>query len=322
MKKVISLLLKISISGIFLFIVLKKINLSLLSEIFKNSNNFLVLTGLFIFIGTSFLIAFRYFLIVNIYLGKKKPVMYIWKLTMIGLFFNMFLPTSSGGDAVKIFYLIKDDEKKMLPAISVLIDRFIGAITILTMGTFALFFSQINDQRVKIFIFSLTGITLFFYFFLSYRNFAKKLYNPIGKILPSSFDEKLRTTYSLFNFYFKEKKTIFFSLIMSFFLQFLSVVGNFFVAVGLIKEYLPLSIFFIYTPLIWVSTIIPSIGGVGVREFTYVFFFKNYLGEEKAFALSLIVLFSIIIQAIIGYITFLTFKGQNFSKPSHNQHQK
>ncbi|HRR96705.1 MAG TPA: hypothetical protein P5150_08285, partial [Candidatus Ratteibacteria bacterium] len=59
-----------------------------------------------------------------------------------------------------------------------------------------------------------------------------------------------------------------------------------------------------------------------VREFTYVFFFKNYLGEEKAFALSLIVLFSIIIQAIIGYITFLTFKGQNFLKPIHNQHQK
>ncbi|HRR96413.1 MAG TPA: lysylphosphatidylglycerol synthase domain-containing protein, partial [Candidatus Ratteibacteria bacterium] len=93
MRKLLSLLLKISISGIFLYIVIKKIDFKLLSETFKNSNIIFVLIGLFILIITSFLIAFRYFLIVNIYLGEKKPVFYIWKLTMIGLFFNMFLPT-------------------------------------------------------------------------------------------------------------------------------------------------------------------------------------------------------------------------------------
>jgi len=318
MKKNVSTLIKILISGFFLFIVLKKINFQNLTYILKNSNIFLISLSLLILIGDSFFLALRWFLILEIYLKEKKSILYIWKLTMIGLFFNMFLPTSAGGDAIKIFYLIRDDEKKLLPGISVIIDRFIGSITVLTMGAIVLFFSPVNDLKIKIFILSLTCILLFFYFFFSYRNIAQKIYNPIGKIIPDFFDKKLRFTYSLFNFYFKEKRKMFLTISLSFFLQFISIIGNFLIALGLTKSFLPLSIFFVYIPLIWTATVIPSIGGIGIREFSYVFFFKNYLGRENAFALSIINLLSIIIQSIIGCIIFLTFRGANSYKSTHS----
>jgi len=105
---------------------------------------------------------------------------------------------------------------------------------------------------------------------------------------------------------FYEKKFIFFSIISSFFLQCISILINFIVASGIMRNFsIPISVFFVYIPLIWLSTIIPSIGGLGVREFSYVFFFKSYMGKENAFALSLIFLLSIFIQAIIGSIIFL-----------------
>lgn len=308
-KKLITTLIKIVVSGLFLFFIFKKVDFSLLFEIFKNSNILLLTAGLIIFVGISFFLAFRWYIIVKIYLKEKKSLFFIWKLTMIGLFFNIFLPTSAGGDAVKIFYLVKDDSKKVLPATSVVIDRFIGSLTVLTMGFIALFFSNVDDNKIRIFIPSLVFILLFFYFFLSYDSFAKKVYSLFKKIIPDFLDEKLKVIYRSFNFYFREKKVIFLSILLSFFLQSLSIFGNFLVACGLIKSFsLPVSIFFVYIPLIWVATVIPSIGGLGIREFSYIFFFKKYLNNEKAFALSLIFLLSIIIQAVIGSIIFLTMK--------------
>jgi len=306
-KKAISFLIKIVTSGTFLFLVIKKIDFPQLLNILKNSNIYLVSIGLLIFIGISFLLALRWFLIVGIYLKNKTSLFYIWKLTMIGLFFNIFLPTSAGGDAIKIFYLVKDDNKKVLPGISVVIDRFIGSLTVLTMGTIGLIFSGIDNLKIKIFIPSLTFILILFYFLLSNSNFTRKIYTPFKKILPSFLNEKLTFLYNSFNFYFREKKFIFLSIISSFFLQCISILTNFIVACGIMRNFsIPISIFFVYIPLIWLSTMIPSIGGIGVREFSYVFFFKSYIGKENAFALSLIFLLALFIQAIIGSIIFLT----------------
>jgi len=310
-KKAISFLIKIVISGTFLFLVIKKIDFHQLLNIFKNSNIYLISIGLLILIGISFLLALRWFLIVKIYLKNKTSLFYIWKLTMIGLFFNIFLPTSAGGDAVKIFYLVKDDKKKVLPGISVVIDRFIGSLTVLTMGTIGLIFSGIGNLKIKVFIPSLSFILFFLYFLFSNPNFTRKIYAPFKKIFPSFLNEKLIFLYNSFNFYFRGKKFVFLSIISSFFLQCISILTNFIVACGIMKSFsIPISTFFVYIPLIWLSTMIPSIGGIGVREFSYVFFFKSYIGKENAFALSLIFLLSIFIQAIIGSIIFLS-KGNS-----------
>jgi len=67
-------------------------------------------------------------------------------------------------------------------------------------------------------------------------------------------------------------------------------------------------LFFLYIPLIWASSLIPSIGGLGVREFSYVFFFTPSLGRQKAVALSLLVLTSIVLQSCAGAIVFLFFR--------------
>lgn len=56
-------------------------------------------------------------------------------LSMIGLFFNFFVPGGTGGDVVKIFYLLKETPGKRAPALlSVLMDRIIGLFSIVALA--------------------------------------------------------------------------------------------------------------------------------------------------------------------------------------------
>jgi uncharacterized membrane protein YbhN (UPF0104 family) len=56
-----------------------------------------------------------------------------WRLAMIGVFFNNFLPGSTGGDVIKIFYALRHAPgRKPQAVLSVVMDRILGLIAILT----------------------------------------------------------------------------------------------------------------------------------------------------------------------------------------------
>ncbi len=55
----------------------------------------------------------------------------VFLLTVIGVFFNFFIPGGTGGDVVKIFYLLKETPgQKALALLSVLVDRIIGLLAL------------------------------------------------------------------------------------------------------------------------------------------------------------------------------------------------
>jgi glycosyltransferase 2 family protein len=64
----------------------------------------------------------------------------VFALTFIGVFFNFCIPGGTGGDVVKIFYLLKETPGKRAQALlSVFVDRIIGVVTLaLLAGVFVL----------------------------------------------------------------------------------------------------------------------------------------------------------------------------------------
>jgi uncharacterized membrane protein YbhN (UPF0104 family) len=53
-------------------------------------------------------------------------------LFMLGIFFNMFMPGGTGGDVLKVFYLIKEiPDKKAKGLLAVLMDRLIGLMALI-----------------------------------------------------------------------------------------------------------------------------------------------------------------------------------------------
>ncbi|MCX6978592.1 MAG: lysylphosphatidylglycerol synthase transmembrane domain-containing protein [Verrucomicrobia bacterium] len=59
----------------------------------------------------------------------------VFMLLLIGVFFNFIIPGGTGGDVVKVFYLLKETPDKRSPALlSVLVDRLIGLFSIIVMA--------------------------------------------------------------------------------------------------------------------------------------------------------------------------------------------
>ena len=55
----------------------------------------------------------------------------LFSLLLIGVFFNFFIPGGTGGDVIKIFYLLKETPGKRTAALlSVLVDRLIGLVAL------------------------------------------------------------------------------------------------------------------------------------------------------------------------------------------------
>jgi uncharacterized protein (TIRG00374 family) len=227
---------------------------------------------------------------------------------MIGMLFNNFLPTGAGGDIAKVFYLVRGEENKLLLGSSVIIDRFIGALTVITMGLIAGLLAQDVPVKVKYFLLFLILFLLFVFIFFSYRTFAYFFYSRVKRFIPRRLKETLENTYTVFNRYFSARRYLFYGLLVSFFLQSISIFNNYLMSLAILwnRSAPPsLSMFFIYIPLIWTATLVPSLGGLGIREFSYVYFFSSSMGKENAFGLSIVFLISVIIQSAIGAVILL-----------------
>ncbi|MCX8082835.1 MAG: flippase-like domain-containing protein [bacterium] len=313
-KDNLKLFLRVIVSVFFLYLVFRKINLVLLYTTLKECYIPLAVISLLIAVLLSFPLTLRWYFLLKGQKADKIRYINIWKLSMIGMLFNNFLPTGAGGDIAKVFYLVKGEENKLLLGSSVIIDRFIGALTVITMGVIAGLLTPDIPVRVKYFLLFLITFLLFVFMFFSYRTFASFFYSPFQKFLPQRLKETLENTYTAFNRYLSERRWLFYAVTISFLLQTISIVNNYIMALSILwKDIAQPSLiqFFIYIPIIWTATLVPSLGGLGIREFTYVYFFTPSMGKENAFALSIIFLLSVIIQSVIGAVILFFLKERH-----------
>jgi len=103
------------------------------------------------------------------------------------LFFNLFLPTSTGGDIVKTFGLFRDTDQKAKVVATVVCDRLSGFIAIAIVATVAFFLNMklINDDTVLISIIvlaALSGGLVLFLFNERLYSFCCLIFNKIPKI--------------------------------------------------------------------------------------------------------------------------------------------
>ncbi|MCB0749340.1 MAG: flippase-like domain-containing protein, partial [Ignavibacteriae bacterium] len=76
----------------------------------------------------------------NMLLKSRGMAVKLWRIYAfynIGKFFNLILPTSLGGDVVRIFQLGKFTGRKHTAAASVIVERFTGLIVLMLMTFFA-----------------------------------------------------------------------------------------------------------------------------------------------------------------------------------------
>lgn len=313
MKKTkIQLSVKIIISMFFLFLLFQRIDFQSSLDVLKNSHIPLAIAAITLTVLLALGLAYRLLVLVREQTNSDN-INYanILKLTMVGFFFNNFLPTGAGGDIAKAFFLVKGEKNKLLIGSSVLIDRFLGALSIISMGTISSWLVPGIPQRHRILLSSILFILLCIILFFTNKKFVYILYSGSKRFIPAKIKNSLKPLYVAFASYFGAKKTMAYALALSFILQSAAIGANYLMGIALTTGQqinVPISIFFTYIPIIWASTLIPSLGGLGIREFTYVYFFSNWMGAENAAALSMLILLTLIIQSIIGAVILIFLK--------------
>ncbi|MFH1458886.1 MAG: lysylphosphatidylglycerol synthase transmembrane domain-containing protein [Candidatus Omnitrophota bacterium] len=224
----------------------------------------------------------------------------IMKILFVSFFFNNFIPANIGAIIIKLFYIKKRSKSYTEPITAIAMDKIISVITKILLGACGLlvFRSYLNNfvlRAIIIFLFFGAG----FLWMIFSVNFVKnKLILLLDNMKLVELKKMLKQIYNSF-FKFKKSSCIIKVFLLSLMHQAVMILAVYILALS-ISVRLPLFIFFTLLPAIELISNLPSINGLGVREGAFVYFFKDFIPAEKAFALSILYL---------GVILFLSFMG-------------
>jgi uncharacterized protein (TIRG00374 family) len=322
MKKIVSLVIRVGISGaviFFLFHALRHEWETAFSAMINISKTILIQAVLLYFLTLIFMSLRLYYLLQGqkIYLSKRECL----RLTLIGGFFNNFFPTGAGGDVMKVYLVAKKTQQTARSIVSILMDRVIGLAVLVFLASLSglmitggPIFVPAPVLKLSYFLLFVNAcvIALFSIPYL-YSGFSKLVMTiPIRKIKPC-----LVKVFEAIDQYGQHKPILFKALLVSFLTQltFAFIIHILSTGLGIT---LPVFHLLVVLPLIHIVTLIPSINGLGIREGTLVYLLGQTMGAEKALALALlstaILIFWSLFVGGIFYIVFLLKGGKNDSK--------
>jgi glycosyltransferase 2 family protein len=197
---------------------------------------------------------------------------------IIGSFFNAFLPTGNGGDVVR-GYLASKEYGYPLGAMwgIIMVERVIGLVVSLGLIIVSglLFFSKIIQLKTILFssCILLAGLIAGWVFLSSVK--VQSLIKPImQKVTHRSFLKEasgiIRAIKTCRYDPWMMASSVFYTLSN----QAIQILGGFIISLAILDFNAPFYIFLIVIPLSFVSVLLPSIGGYGVREAGFVVFFS------------------------------------------------
>lgn len=121
-------LIKFGITGGLLYYISQKIEFTQSLDLLTAAHPWSILTAALMVAGQQFIIALRWRFLCGMK-GDNPAYPLFFRWTMEGLFFNQALPSSVGGDAIRIFRLARDGSVGTTRAVSsVLLDRAFGLL--------------------------------------------------------------------------------------------------------------------------------------------------------------------------------------------------
>jgi len=308
---VLRILVSFSLIGFLLWIMRDKIPDIILT--IKGADKGILLVGFSIYLATVFIIAFRLsrvIIVQSIHLTYKEAVY----LAFIGFFFNNFLPTSFGGDAVKAYYAGKKANNKAGGFAGVFMDRVLAMIpfTLIPAIAVTLMAHKLDTKGLVVVVYGLLIACIVFLWLLLHKSTAKYLAFILEPFKTKVWYDKIRNGYEYLNIYRKHKRVVAQSFLLSVSAQVCAIVSTYFFARSVGVADVGIGLFFVVVPVVCIMTLIPSLNGLGIREGGFVYLLKGYMPHEQAFAISIIILASLAAFGLIGGIIY-SFKKSVFT---------
>jgi uncharacterized protein (TIRG00374 family) len=228
----------------------------------------------------------------------------------IALFFNNLLPTTIGGDGIRVLYSM--DKRKADSLAVVLADRILGFIGLFIFALIAVLYLWIEKRQTEFFLYMSGGLIVLI--IVTYILFSERAYRRISpvvrKITIFKLGERLSHLHDSFTDFGHAWGPITLCTVHSIIIQALLAIGPFLVLRALGNYEIGILPFFIYLPIINVVSMIPiSLNGIGVRESFFVLLFSRVgLPGETALAVSIISFLLIFLWSILGGIFFIVYR--------------
>jgi hypothetical protein len=306
-KKLLGIILRVGISIALLVFLFGQVDGKALFRIIRGADIWLLLLAFLIFTLVYAVCLFRWEMLlkaVRVYLPVKRIIVSFSG----GMFFNVFMPSTIGGDLVRSFDLAAHTKKGKEVVATVLLDRLSGYAGMVLVAVVAIIFGYrlVQDRAVVLIVLAIVALLALILLLLFNNFFFSKInrffHAPNGSRLMTA----IKNTHQELYYFRQRKRILFLNLAYSIFIQVVAPVSYYLIAVALgIKT--DIIYFFIFFPLIGAITLLPiSIGGLGLRDATTIYFFaKAGMAKDAAFAISIMVFFYTLLLGALGGIIYV-----------------
>ncbi len=300
-KKRLMTILRFGISVILLILVVKLADLKKIVEVLRDINQ-LWLLPIFLLIALSVLISAMKWNTLLKAQGVNIKAITLFQYYNCGLFFNNFLPSSIGGDGIRIFLAGKKTDNFSAAAASVIMERTIATVSLAFLGIVSSVFAMHPSKIAVILMIAIfiTGIALAFILISGWV--PGKLITHDGKIsrawikfAASAKELQKRKKQLLLCF----TQSLLFQVIVAF------VIGA--IIKGLGQPGLKLPDLFLVTSASSVLAMVPlGLNGYGMREGAYIYLLKTF-GYTTSQAVTVSILFALFVTlySLVGGVNWL-----------------
>lgn len=301
----------VSIIGVAIIVALFYDQFDEVIDIIARSNKVFLLLGLGTYVSANILVALRLRTVLSmnsINLGLLRT----WKLNYVGYFFNVFMPSSIGGDIGKGYYAYQYSGKKIESFTAVLMDRMIGLFSVCFLCAFStlIMYQRFDGLLIPGIVFSFVSFAIGTLILISNKNCARFLSEMHIPFISRKLVQICKKIYVLFHACSKKKTLAIRAFFISVVFQFLSIFGLFMLglSIGIDVGFIT---YLLVMPLVYIFSMLPSINGLGVREGAVIFFFSMFFASEKAVALSFLFDLSLYTCSFIGLICYAFHRQGN-----------
>lgn len=286
-------ILKVVVSLGLIAYLFMRMDLSQLGETLRQANYVYLLPAGILYVGAMTNAAFKWYVLLRAQ-GIQVPFRAILGYTYIGFFFNNFLPANVGGDVMRGYGLARYTERTAEAAISVIVDRVVGLVAFMVSAVGSAAVAILVLQRSELegieaaAVASLVVVGGGFGIVLSrrVRTFLARVFQwkPLRPLSPVY--NRVSAAIGAYRYRYG-------ALAAAFGLSLLTLVLTNFTDYLIAQSLgggMPLIYIFVFNPIIAFVLLVPiSIGGLGVTQAVYPFFYGLvHVPANLAFAVSLL----------------------------------
>ena len=228
------------------------------------------------------------------------------------MFFNNFLPSTIGGDVIRVIKVVDDVGNRSSALASVIIERLMGiaATLFLAFASLIVLWQEFENPRL-LYVSGFLFIIIVLFFFGLIRNrpflFLMRIFDTIKWF---DMGEKLKRLFEAIHYFRKRRRILAYAFIFSLFSQTGIVVMNYALAHALDIE-ISFSYLFLVVMITFIITILPSINGIGIREFGFISLLsKAGVSNATAVSLSFLNLLIPMVLSLSGAVLFVLQKNK------------